>query len=651
MLFLASFIAAENANAQLTFEPLVVSSNRLQLVLLGNTGSAYAIEKSSNLANWTTLFSSIASNGRVEFSGTLTADPAQFFRGRPDVAPISITPKSNPEHTSKLFATMQGGSTVLEGTNGTRFTLTFPSNNIVTPTTLTMTLVTNISGLPFSGGLIGAVQIGPDDPELYGGGELSVTFPTNIDRRKIASFTANSDGSNLALTPDRVFTNRVAIPITHSGLFGVALATTQEIEQVSQSVSASTAAFFAGKKSNLQIAQQPLPTSVLCFPQHVAEAARIRSEIRKALRAAQSDIAAILEIERQRQLVGIESDTSDIFEQVGPMSCDFYNSFIAPHWPEAAVNCSLNKVLLEASLGLERQMQMLGVPDGERCTAQVLSAGTLCPGFKGCLKEIETCCLGGHQERQRLIDLITLVRQQSLLGIEHNSALGCFDLNDNITQGVIDVCTKSKWNGTISTEETGDAFEHISDVTGYTETTESYDVSFGGVVTNATEQIIPGLGLMATLNIAGQGTGRNFHELYSQTQSKCGISFSRDKSESGGSAVAIYGATLTIQATNYNVSIVFFSFGDQQENFYPAERRTERSSLYVGGIGCLESTRTHSTSTSPDTFLLPSLPVFSGPIGGDTNVISGSTNYTGYIGSMETTITIKWDFQRSKVAQ
>src|SRR5688572_2678944 len=150
VLLLASLFTVETLQAQLTFQPLVVSSNRMQLVLLGNTGSAYAIEKSSNLVNWTTLFSSIASNGRVEFNGPLPSDTAQFFRGRPDATAVNVTPQPNPSQTTQVFATQEGSGTVLEGTNGIRFTLDFPSNNIVTPTTVTMTLVTNMTGLPFA---------------------------------------------------------------------------------------------------------------------------------------------------------------------------------------------------------------------------------------------------------------------------------------------------------------------------------------------------------------------------------------------------------------------------------------------------------------------------------------------------------------------
>jgi hypothetical protein len=647
---LTLLIEAPPRAADLAFQPLVVSSNRLQLVLLGNTGSGYAIENSSNLINWSTLFSGTASNGRIEFNGPLPSATMQFFRGRPEVSAIAITPKADTNRIAQLFATEQGGETVLYDTNGTKFTLSFPSNNVATPTAMTMTLVTNLTGLPFAGGMLGAVQIGPDEPDLFGAGKLTISFGTNVDRRRIASFTANVDGSNLSLIPDRVSSNFVTIPITRGGLFGAAIATTQEIVQVSQSVSASTAAARASKKTSSQVAQAPLPTSVLCFPQLVAHANAVRAEIARELRKLQSDMAMIIEIERQRQLVGLTEDAVDIFSQVGPLTCAFYNEHIAPHWPATASNCSLMNVLLQFALGFERQMQLFGIPEGERCTANILTAQSLCPGFKACMKEIEACCISGHQERERLIDLVSLIRQQSLLGIENNTALGCFDLNDAVTQGVIDVCTKSQWTGSIKVTENGEFHERETFVNGFREEDATYDATCSGFATSSTEHIIPGFGLTATVQVEGHGTVRKYREVYSETHNKCGTSFDRDRSEGAGNSKTAYTASISIQSTNYNLGLAFLGVGDGQTFWIDGEEKDEISRYSIGGIGCEDSDSSFNSRTEKVNYLLPSLHAFSLPLSGDTNSISGSTNFAGNVG-YPTKITIEWNFTRSKAPQ
>ena len=46
------------------------------------------------------------------------------------------------------------------------------------------------------------------------------------------SFLTELDGSELTLMPDRVGTTNVMIPVTHAGIYGSALGTTQEVAAV-----------------------------------------------------------------------------------------------------------------------------------------------------------------------------------------------------------------------------------------------------------------------------------------------------------------------------------------------------------------------------------------------------------------------------------
>ena len=111
----------------------------------------------------------------------------------------------------------------------------------------------------------------------------------------------------------------------------------------------------------------------------------------------------------------------------------------------------------------------------------------------------------------------------------------------------------------------------------------------------------------------------------------------------------MYHVNLSVQSTNYNLTILFIGFGDGQ-TLIPGEERNEYSDHYVGGIGCSENTTTHRTTTDETQFLLPSIAVFTGAIEGDTNNITGSTNYAGNAG-IDTDINFRWNFQRSKAPQ
>src|SRR5262249_44178581 len=132
--------------------------------------------------------------------------------------------------------TVEGAKLVIFQTNGTQITLYVPTNPVVNAQSLAMTQVTNLVGLPFSGGLIAAVQITPETLDLFGAALLKFPIPPGIDRRRLVSFGCGNDGSDLRLKVDRILSNEVAIVITRPGTYGTALATTQEVAFVAQNV-------------------------------------------------------------------------------------------------------------------------------------------------------------------------------------------------------------------------------------------------------------------------------------------------------------------------------------------------------------------------------------------------------------------------------
>src|SRR5438445_9073534 len=227
-----------DGKAQLRFDPPALEANRLRLSLHGETGSNYVIESSVNLTNWSFLFSGMATDGLVSFLHSPAFDSdSLFYRAHSGVAqvavPINVQPRADTNATGGTLVTVDdGGDFTFFGSDGTRFSLTFPSNTIPDATLVSMTLVTNVSALPFSRGIIGAVRLEPEDLDIFGAGILEISFPTNIDWRQIVSFTCGNDGSDFYLTHDLVHRNYVIIPLTYFGTFGSCLATTQELAQV-----------------------------------------------------------------------------------------------------------------------------------------------------------------------------------------------------------------------------------------------------------------------------------------------------------------------------------------------------------------------------------------------------------------------------------
>src|SRR5688572_13802200 len=205
-------------------QPIRTAGGGMDLSLIGSAGKPYAIDVSSNLVNWATLSSGIATNGVLSHSLDLTANhKALFYRGRvvaDTLPPLSLGLGVNTNTTVLSMATARGGTNVLYGRDGTRYSLTLPSNSIAGGKIFTMTEVTNLSGLPFAARPIGAVRIEPADFALWGAAALEISFGTNIDRRQVTSFASQPDGSGFRLVIDRAGTNRVLIPITRAGVYG-----------------------------------------------------------------------------------------------------------------------------------------------------------------------------------------------------------------------------------------------------------------------------------------------------------------------------------------------------------------------------------------------------------------------------------------------
>ncbi len=643
-----------SVEAQIRFEPLLLSSNRVALSLLGEVGSSYAVEGSVDLVNWFTVFSGVAENGRLEFETDLQSGK-MFFRGRADDEVIGggtldVKPALLTNYTSKVFVMNGGWITELFGGDRTKFTLTFPSNTVADALSATMTLVTNISGFPFAGRVLGAVRIDLEEEQLLGAAELSIKMVTNVDRRQVVSFVTELDGTDFSLTPDQASSNVVRIPVTRSGIFGSCLATPEEVAAVLKTINSSPAASGATVQKIRQ--RKILQTSRLCFPDKVNRALAIRNRIRRQMRQISTQLMAELNAERQAQLAGEGADSSAVLARAGALTCDFYNRNIAPRWTEAAGNCSLMNVLLQFSAGMERQLQLLGVPDGERCTANGLSPERLCPGFKACLQEIKACCSGGHPGKDRIRDIVTLARQQAVLGISGARGAGCFDLNDADVKEVIDICIPRIWRGTISVTETGKKDERTDFARGYTEETDSADVQFGGFVTEASENNFGSLGVSAHLVFEGPFIAREFRDVYSEADNGCQVVINRDTSLASTSASSAYSMDLSLipQNKTYILSLVL-GRSDIPFELPSGEESNEQVSTQIPpGIGCPSATLVMTRRTEKQVFEGPMVIAFVGTLGDNPNVIEGKYSGPGTGHLFETNVEISWRLER-KISQ
>lgn len=282
------FRSATSNLRPLRFQPLMVSADRVEITLTGEPATGYVVESSPDLILWRPLSSGVLTNGIVQlFDPTLQI--RRFYRARAVTTgppPTNLVTQIDADRNVALFLTEDGGQADILLANGGTLTLSAPTNSVLTPQWVTVSPVTNIFGLPFSGGLIAAVLIEPDDLDLFGAAVLQVPLPGEIDRRRLVSFTCDSDGMNLALTLDRVWTNHLAIPVTHAGIFGCALATTQEIATVLQQHIQSQLLITEPRRKGDTHSSPKISTALICFPEKVVAAYTLRAELRKEFRKA-----------------------------------------------------------------------------------------------------------------------------------------------------------------------------------------------------------------------------------------------------------------------------------------------------------------------------------------------------------------------------
>ena len=485
--------------------PVVLPNRAVQLTLTGQVGVAYSIQASSNLSNWFLVSTGIATNGWLTIRHNAASNfPTLFYRGtgpNDSLPPLTVGLKMDTNHSVSALVSLDGGSAVLYGRNGTRFTLSLPSNSIPDATIITMTLVTNITGLPFARGTLGTILLEPANLAFWGAASLEITFPTNLDRREVISYSTRGDGSSFRLTPDRVQTGLIAIPVTRAGAYGSSLATTQEL--------ANAARIGTGSNSSPGFAAASSPGGTAdCFPEKQLAANQAKAEIDQARAAKEKEVAALLGAERQRQMAGQSDDSSATLVRAAALMCGFYTDQIAPRWPEAANNCALGEVLVQNTLSIGRQRQLLGADPNNPCAN--FSTIPFCTLYRSCLADIRECCARGMKGPKKVAAVLGLQRQDQLLG------LNCISQAE--AQEVIDLCSSNVWTGTFSMSETGSrsTVSNIVFIPGVSSAVftdiDEFTARFDGAIVESQEFGDPDIGSLVELRVVGQVTQHEFHK-------------------------------------------------------------------------------------------------------------------------------------------
>ncbi|MGZ8941015.1 MAG: hypothetical protein ACXW32_17555, partial [Limisphaerales bacterium] len=430
-LFTLSFFPPART-AELTLQVLPLRPNQPPQFRLNGEGSTYVVQTSTNLTSWTIFRSLTTTNGTADFSYENNPQGVLFLRAVQEALPeISVELKVAEDFIFTTLLTAEGGSVEFPTPDLRTMILFFPTNSVIRPTEITISVVTNFAGSPFAQGGFGGVKLEPENLSLGAAATLTIPFPAGTDGRRVLSFATQNDGTLFSLFPDRALSNEVVIPFTRLATYGSSVATTSEAEVLlgpiepgpadsSGILSASSlgllqrvdpACVYLRRNQSFGDASQFNQTSRDCYDVLVDRALAVQRELRLFLTCGiQADIAQAIGIQRQRELlVGEEAGSLD-YSSVTNEICKLYNETIEPLWKEATNNCPLAGVLLQFMLGFEQQMQTLGITNVP-CNYTVFgNLDKVCASAAECLSEIKTCCALGHRGQQKYLEIVDILK-------------------------------------------------------------------------------------------------------------------------------------------------------------------------------------------------------------------------------------------------
>jgi hypothetical protein len=204
------------------------------LRLHGQAGQTYTLEGSRSLANWAPLLTTNLASDTAEWTDAEAASLAQrFYRARlgsnePTPNPLTVVALLDSNRTTTARLPVAGGTLSLTNDQGTVFTLSLPAGALREEQEISMTVVTNIVGLPLSGGLIGAVQLAPEGLQLFTNATLTIQSATPFSTNELTSFAYRGTGEDFHWFPDEISGNTVVLFLSHFSGHGSGRGTDQD---------------------------------------------------------------------------------------------------------------------------------------------------------------------------------------------------------------------------------------------------------------------------------------------------------------------------------------------------------------------------------------------------------------------------------------
>ena len=283
--------------------------------------------------------------------------------------PINVSVQLDTRFSQTALISTDGGQLSAEDAAGNRFTLDIPAGALTTDTEITMTPVSAIDGLPFTNGLVAAVQFQPDGLFLYEEAILTIESAQAIPVENQIHFGYLGDGRDLHLAIPGPDFSKIQIRVPHFSGFGVGNGIDTD-------------------RANLLLAR-------------AAE-----HEVRL-----QQEVANYIQLERIKQIFGDASE-SPWFDMSGRLD-SYYNLVVRPRMLAAGSSCANGKLAIQTLIGHERTLQLLGATNSSHMGEFL---GLLETVYKKCREEAIKECKEKVDPRILISFEVSYARQRQLMG-------------------------------------------------------------------------------------------------------------------------------------------------------------------------------------------------------------------------------------------
>lgn len=289
--------------------------------------------------------------------------------------PVDVALDLDTDRMVQAVITVEGGTLSATGADGTVYTLAIPSDALLVDTTISLTPVAGMSGLPFGSDQTHSVQLSPEGLLLQDFAILTIDPAEDIPALEQIVFGYRAEGEDLILAAPVVDSQQVMIQVLHFSGNGVTKGLLADIEPVRE---------------------------------------RLGGDAERRLENAVSE-----ELARQRQ------DPDSDGEAVAAIFAEAFRQYdeqvIGPRVAAAGESCAAGRLALETVLRHERQRQLLGMSEGGSGLDR--HPGLMDTAARVCVLEEFEMCVEDHVIHRMLPTWLSFERQYSLLGMEGSSVL------------------------------------------------------------------------------------------------------------------------------------------------------------------------------------------------------------------------------------